>query len=85
MVVLNKFCTFAKSNRHYSNGKYYFWLISESRPFTLVIDEFQNFLKINPSIFSDIQRDWDLHKRSSHLNLAISKYNIELNIYKIVL
>ena len=46
--------------------------LSESRCFTLVIDEFQNFLKINPSIFSDIQRDWDLHKRSCHLNLIIS-------------
>ena len=46
--------------------------MSESRPFTLVIDEFQNFLKINPTIFSDIQRDWYLHKRSSHLNLIIS-------------
>lgn len=46
--------------------------LSENRPFTLVIDEFQNFLKINPTIFSDIQRDWDLHKRSSHLNLIIS-------------
>lgn len=46
--------------------------LSENRPFTLVIDEFQNFLKINPAIFSDIQRDWDLHKRSCHLNLIIS-------------
>ena len=46
--------------------------LSESRPFTLIIDEFQNFLKINPSIFSDIQRDWDLYKRSSCLNLIIS-------------
>jgi len=46
--------------------------LSENHPFTLVIDEFQNFLKINPAIFSDIQRDWDLHKRSSHLNLIIS-------------
>ncbi len=46
--------------------------LSENRPFTLVIDEFQNFLKVNPAIFSDIQRDWDLHKRSSHLNLIIS-------------
>ena len=46
--------------------------LSESQPFTLIIDEFQNFLKINPSVFSDIQRDWDLHKRSSHLNLIIS-------------
>ena len=46
--------------------------LSESQSFTLIIDEFQNFLKINPSVFSDIQRDWDLHKRSSHLNLIIS-------------
>jgi len=46
--------------------------LSESRPFTLVIDEFQNFLRVNPSVFSDIQRDWDLHKRTSHLNLIIS-------------
>ena len=46
--------------------------LSENRPFTLVIDEFQNFLKINPAIFSDIQRDWDLHKRSNRLNLIIS-------------
>ncbi len=46
--------------------------LSESRPFTLVIDEFQNFQKVNPSVFSDIQRDWDLWKRKSHLNLIIS-------------
>lgn len=46
--------------------------MSESRAFTLVIDEFQNFLKVNPGIFSDMQRDWDLHKSKSHLNLIIS-------------
>ncbi|MBR1468620.1 MAG: ATP-binding protein [Prevotella sp.] len=46
--------------------------LSESRPFTLIIDEFQNFLKVNPAVFSDIQRDWDLHKGKSRLNLIIS-------------
>ena len=46
--------------------------LSESRPFTLVIDEFQNFQKVNPTVFSDMQRDWDLWKRKSHLNLIIS-------------
>jgi len=46
--------------------------LSESSPFTLVIDEFQNFLKVNPAIFSDIQRDWDLYKGKSRLNLVIS-------------
>jgi len=46
--------------------------LSENRPFTLIIDEFQNFQKVNPTVFSDMQRDWDLWKRKSHLNLIIS-------------
>ena len=46
--------------------------LAERQPFTLVIDEFQNFLKINPSVFSDMQRDWDLYRHTSHLNLIIS-------------
>lgn len=46
--------------------------IAETRSFTLIIDEFQNFQKVNPSIFSDIQRYWDLYKHKSHLNLIIS-------------
>lgn len=46
--------------------------LSKKRYFTLVIDEFQNFLKVNPDVFSDMQRDWDLYKRESHLNLIIS-------------
>jgi len=45
--------------------------LSENRAFTLIIDEFQNFQKVNPSIFSDMQRDWDLKKSTSHLNLII--------------
>ena len=46
--------------------------LSESKSFTLIIDEFQNFQKVNPTVFSDMQRDWDLWKRKSHLNLIIS-------------
>ena len=46
--------------------------LSEKRPFTLIIDEFQNFQKVNPAVFSDMQRDWDLSKRKSRLNLIIS-------------
>ena len=46
--------------------------LSESRAFTLVVDEFQNFIKVNPAVFGDMQRDWDLHKAKSHLNLIIS-------------
>lgn len=46
--------------------------LSEARPFTLIIDEFQNFQKVNPTVFSNMQRDWDLNKSKSHLNLIIS-------------
>lgn len=46
--------------------------LAKRQPFTLVIDEFQNFLKVNPTVFSDMQRDWDLYKRESRLNLIIS-------------
>lgn len=35
----------------------------------LVIDEFQDFSIINPSVFSEIQRDWDLNKEEASLNL----------------
>ena len=46
--------------------------LSETKPFTLIIDEFQNFQKVNPTVFSNMQRDWDLNKSKSHLNLIIS-------------
>ncbi|MBR5630014.1 MAG: ATP-binding protein [Bacteroidales bacterium] len=45
---------------------------AENHPLTLIIDEFQEFQRVNPSIFSDMQRDWDLHKRTSRMNLIIS-------------
>lgn len=50
----------------------YLLVYAETHPLTLVIDEFQEFQRVNPSIFSDMQRDWDLHKRSSRMNLIIS-------------
>ena len=43
--------------------------LSESRSFTLILDEFQEFLNINPSIFSDIQNIWDSKKGVSKINL----------------
>lgn len=50
----------------------YLLYVSKSRPFTLVIDEFQDWLRINPSIFSEMQREWDLNKGASKMNLIIS-------------
>jgi len=46
--------------------------MSVQRHFTLVIDEFQEFLRVNPSIFSAMQRDWDRLKDRSKMNLIVS-------------
>ena len=40
--------------------------------FTVVIDEFQEFLKINVSVFSSVQRLWDLYKSRSRINLVVT-------------
>lgn len=42
------------------------------RSFTLVLDEFQEFMNINPSVFSDIQNLWDSYREQTHINLVIS-------------
>lgn len=45
---------------------------SENKPFTLIIDEFQDFQRVNSSIFSEIQRDWDIYRQRGKLNLILS-------------
>ena len=44
-------------------------MLSQSKNFTLIIDEFQEFSNINSSIFSDIQNIWDSYKEQSKINL----------------
>jgi len=46
--------------------------IAQTKPYNLVLDEFQEFDKINPSVFSDIQNYWDQYRRKSNMNLLIS-------------
>ena len=50
----------------------YLMELSKTKPFTLVIDEFQEFLQINDTIYSDIQNIWDSYKDSSKMNLVLS-------------
>lgn len=45
--------------------------LSKTRPITLVIDEFQEFMRVNNSIYSDMQRIWDLNKQEAHINLIV--------------
>lgn len=62
------------------------WLmeLSKSRPFTLIIDEFQEFYSVNPSVFSDMQNYWDAHKEESRLNLILcgSVYSLMTKIFE---
>lgn len=60
----------------------YIVLLSYHQNITLIIDEFQEFFTINPSIYSDMQRIWDLYKDKSKLNLIVSGSVISL-MYKI--
>jgi len=43
-------------------------IFSTTQSYTLIIDEFQEFERVNKSIFSDIQDLWDRYKESSRMN-----------------
>jgi len=44
-------------------------IFSTTQSYTLIIDEFQEFERINKSVFSDIQDLWDRYKEKSRMNL----------------
>jgi AAA+ ATPase superfamily predicted ATPase len=46
--------------------------VSQTRPLTIIIDEFQELLNIDASIIGYIQRVWDLNKDKSRINLLLS-------------
>lgn len=50
----------------------YIMQLSETMVFTLIIDEFQEFLSINSTIYSDMQNIWDSYKDKTKLNLVLS-------------
>lgn len=57
---------------------------SQKENFTLIIDEFQEFLYINPSIASDIQRIWDQYHATSKINFIVcgSVYSMMKRIFE---
>lgn len=46
--------------------------LGRNRSFNLVIDEFQEFFYINPSIYSGMQDIWDRYKDTTHVNFIAS-------------
>ncbi len=50
----------------------YLMELAKTKHFTLVIDEFQEFLQINSTIYADMQNIWDSYKESTKINLVLS-------------
>jgi AAA+ ATPase superfamily predicted ATPase len=46
--------------------------LSQNQHITLFIDEFQDFYRVNPSIYSDMQNIWDNYKNKAHINLIVA-------------
>lgn len=44
---------------------------SKTKPFNLIIDEFQEFFHIAPSVYSEMQHYWDINKNESKINLMV--------------
>ncbi|MDE6463066.1 MAG: ATP-binding protein [Muribaculaceae bacterium] len=62
----------------------YLMQLSRQQSFTLFIDEFQNFERVNPAIFGDMQRIWDLNHSESKINLLAcgSIYSMMTKIFR---
>lgn len=43
----------------------------KNKKFNLIIDEFQEFFNINPSVYSDVQNLWDNYRQDTHVNLLL--------------
>ena len=57
---------------------------SKTAKFNLIIDEFQEFYNINPSVYSDMQHLWDRNKDESHICLFLcgSIYSLMHRIFE---
>lgn len=56
----------------------------QTEPFTLILDEFQEFGNVNNAIYSDIQDIWDRYKATSRVNLIAcgSIYSLMVKIFE---
>lgn len=52
--------------------------------FNLILDEFQDFFNINPSVYSDMQNIWDTYRDVTHINLLLmgSVYSLMHKIFE---
>ena len=72
------------TSRHFKDIFRYLMQLSMTKSFTLVIDEFQDFFRVNKSVFSDMQDIWDEFEKKSHINLIVcgSIYSLMQKLFK---
>ena len=72
------------SSRKFSDIFRYLMQLSVTQSFTLVIDEFQDFFRVNKAVFSEMQNIWDEFEKRSHINLVVcgSIYSLMQKIFK---
>ena len=58
--------------------------MAKTRPLTLMIDEFQDFNRVNSAIFSQIQKIWDKKKGDAKINLIVcgSVYSMMTKLFR---
>jgi AAA+ ATPase superfamily predicted ATPase len=57
---------------HFDRLFEYLMSLGKTHKFNLIIDEFQEFFYINPSLFSSIQNIWDSYRKETRINLITS-------------
>ena len=69
---------------HFADVFEFLMKLSTERPITLFIDEFQEFFRVNKSVYSDMQRIWDLYSPKARMNLVVcgSIYSMMTKIFK---
>jgi len=62
----------------------YLMELSKSNPFTLIVDEFQEFYNVAPHVYSEVQHHWDINKHESKINLIVcgSVFSLMNKIFK---
>lgn len=72
------------STKHFRDIFSYLMELSQSKSFTLVIDEFQDFFRVNKAIYSEMQDIWDKYEKTSKINLVVcgSIYSLMQKIFK---
>ena len=69
---------------HFADMFEFLMKLSIERQVTLFIDEFQDFFRVNKSVYSDMQRIWDIYSPKAHMNLIVcgSIYSMMTKIFK---